>query len=374
QEMFTLLAFLGIMEGTADTGGSGEEKWESMTSDEREKGIIQAEAVHDQLLGELTQKRAFRREIGEETSFCRLPTEILSMIISLLPFRDRMFSRVSHRLREIERKAPQLKPLEETEYLLTVQMGASDQVTIRTCIVMDEEDDNICKFATIPFESAISILNTKFRTVKPVGVSLVNIGRLRNEQWETLCKLIPFITVKEFISIHTFGNAEAMVAQKSFSVQRLIEVLKRNNNIHKFDLTSATITVTAEQLMEIRRMHSSMPNLREFEILIESHRIDDIVKSIFGLDVSSTGWITREMVKGLQTSKDDADILVYRDGPHPTLFRREMKKPGKKGRMVTEMVRVENNPLTMRFKYIINNNILATDYHIQIPRSPSLPF
>ncbi|GMT32845.1 hypothetical protein PFISCL1PPCAC_24142, partial [Pristionchus fissidentatus] len=310
---------------------------------------VQAVAKRDFTLGQLMQKRAFRRQIGEETSFCRLPGEILTNIFSYLPFKDRLLSRVSSRLVQIEKSAPVLRLREEAEYRLTVEFLPRDEIKITTLILMEEEWDDIIKEIYLPFHSAFSLINTKIRTMKLKGVRLINMGNLRIDQMEQLCELIPFLSVKEFIDVNNCFNEELKVSQVSFEVRRFIEILKRNKNLLRFDFTAATINVTAEQLMEIRRIHS-MLNLRGFAIRIECCEIDEIVSSIFGLEIVRDGWITREMMEsGLLTTQRQADVFARSTSSPPSLFRRELEETGEEGRMVTRIDRDEKNPMIYEY-------------------------
>ncbi|GMT33524.1 hypothetical protein PFISCL1PPCAC_24821, partial [Pristionchus fissidentatus] len=195
QGFFTLLALLGVVGGTApDTvGGTSEERRESMTCNEREKEIIQlmeklgeaenkvkeAVTTRDQILEQLIQARSFRRAIGEETSLCELPGEILSMIISNLPFRDRLFSRVSKRLFEIEKNVPVLRSLEDTDFDLIVCVESSGEISLTH---MEEEDDNYDKEVILPFDAALSMINRASRTMKLKGIHLRNIHILPPDQ------------------------------------------------------------------------------------------------------------------------------------------------------------------------------------------------
>ncbi|GMT32844.1 hypothetical protein PFISCL1PPCAC_24141, partial [Pristionchus fissidentatus] len=198
QGFFTLLALLGVVGGTApDTvGGTSEERRESMTCNEREGNNFQlmeklgeaenkvkeAVTTRDQILEHLIQARSFRRLIGEETSFCELPGEILSMIISNLPFRDQMFSRVSNRLFEIEKKAPQLRTLEDTDFDLIVYVESSDEMFLTHQIDMGEEEGDIERKIILPFDAALSMINRASRTMKLKGIELRNIHILPPDQ------------------------------------------------------------------------------------------------------------------------------------------------------------------------------------------------
>ncbi|GMT32846.1 hypothetical protein PFISCL1PPCAC_24143, partial [Pristionchus fissidentatus] len=223
QGFLALFAMLGVIIGTPpDTVGgedtvteTSEGNREMETSEDRERRIIkimkklsdaeekvkEAVSIRDRFLGELINERSRRREFGEEPSLCGLPAEILSIIISNLPFRDRLFSRVSKRLFEIEKMGGELNTLEDSESRLVLDMRSKNEMLIRDRIYDEDGELDNERNITLTLDSAFSMIHRISCTLALKGLELKYMDVLPTDELEKLYELLPFINVKENFSI-----------------------------------------------------------------------------------------------------------------------------------------------------------------------------
>ncbi|GMT15333.1 hypothetical protein PFISCL1PPCAC_6630, partial [Pristionchus fissidentatus] len=187
------------------------------------------------------------------------------------------------------------------------QVRSRDEMLISDRIFNEDGEVDIERSVVLPLNSAFSMIHRISSTLALKGLELKDVGTLPTDNLEKLFELLPFIAVLESISVFKSYSIDLF----KFKLRSFVENLRRNRKYRNVEFRGAILTVTAEELMEIRSLHMEMFEMEYFFIRIECFQIEDI-------------------------------IFVSPDG---SLIRRELHETGNQGRMVTFLSRDKKNPL-----------------------------
>ncbi|GMT32822.1 hypothetical protein PFISCL1PPCAC_24119, partial [Pristionchus fissidentatus] len=100
---------------------------------------------------------------------------------------------------------------------------------------------------SLPFENGLSMLERIGRTMKNNTLEAF-LDHLSKDQLNEFQSVIQWMNISDNIRIDSWGKPTI-----SCMPQIIMELLKRNKNILKVDLSGFIVPVTAQELMEIHR-------------------------------------------------------------------------------------------------------------------------